>query len=395
MFENFVTFTELVKLSSNVFWKMREVNYSNKILNSIYQRRDLEVLEKVLDLIEDKQLIIGFTSVLEDPRKVQIEKWLEIITKAVIENSISIPRDNNLIIYSSEYGVYDFVKYWFESVCLNYPLDEGLRRRIDLALEYSAANCHPEIFKYLIERSKCKVCNKQNCSCIEITCMSNEHFLGVAARCGNLEIVKYLVERPLCRVCRRNCRHITNIHFDNDYALRWCAICKYFDIVKYLIERGANIHAENDYVLRTFVESGNFEAVKYLVEKGADIHALYNYSLKMAICKKYFEIIKYFIEKGADINFEEGKVLKNAIEQNEMTMVKFLIENGADMKFLDDGCTLIQIIKNNNQEMINYLKEQGLYIPDVKDLLEWHGYIFYPGIFTTDPLNRYFEGDDD
>lgn len=76
-------------------------------------------------------------------------------------------------------------------------------------------------------------------------------------------------------------------------------------------------------------------------------------------------------------------------------MVKFLIENGADMKFLDDGCTLIQIIKNNNQEMINYLKEQGLYIPDVKDLLEWHGYIFYPGIFTTDPLNRYFEGDDD
>lgn len=41
MFENFVVFTEVVKLSSNIFWKMKEVNYHDKLLDLIYQEEDI------------------------------------------------------------------------------------------------------------------------------------------------------------------------------------------------------------------------------------------------------------------------------------------------------------------------------------------------------------------
>lgn len=57
MFDNFLIFTEVVKLSSNVFWRMREINYRDKLLEVIYKKKDLVTFLEVIELIEDKNLI--------------------------------------------------------------------------------------------------------------------------------------------------------------------------------------------------------------------------------------------------------------------------------------------------------------------------------------------------
>lgn len=58
MFDNFLIFTEVVKLSSNVFWRMREINYRDKLLEVIYKKKDLIAFLEVIELIENKNLII-------------------------------------------------------------------------------------------------------------------------------------------------------------------------------------------------------------------------------------------------------------------------------------------------------------------------------------------------
>lgn len=74
MFENFVIFTEAIKLSSNVFWKMKEVNYHDKLLDLIYKKKDVIVLGKVINLAEDKCLITRFIGILGVCDK---KEWLE------------------------------------------------------------------------------------------------------------------------------------------------------------------------------------------------------------------------------------------------------------------------------------------------------------------------------
>ena len=56
---------------------------------------------------------------------------------------------------------------------------------------------------------------------------------------GQLEIVKYLIEKGKC------------VYANDIYlALKWSAINGHLEVVKYLIEFGTNIHQENDYALR-------------------------------------------------------------------------------------------------------------------------------------------------
>lgn len=65
MFENFVVFTEVVKLSSIVFHYLKRVNYHDKLLQSVdisegfdFLANDVFLIEQNVDTIEDEILII-------------------------------------------------------------------------------------------------------------------------------------------------------------------------------------------------------------------------------------------------------------------------------------------------------------------------------------------------
>jgi len=61
-----------------------------------------------------------------------------------------------------------------------------------------------------------------------------------------------------------------DIHYDDDYALRWAADQGLTKTVKLLLDRGANIHAGNDDALRRATHRGRAKTVKLLLDRGAD-----------------------------------------------------------------------------------------------------------------------------
>lgn len=277
MFSNFVTFKEVVKLSPNVFWKMKEVNYNDKLLDLIYLKEDVNTFGEVSDLIENKRLVTKFINVLSNCKQFDEKKWLENIFKFIEDIDISISGDK-LLVYSSKYGFYDAVRYLVEKgVDPHFQYDLALRWAVD--------------FNYL-------------------------------------EIVKYLVERPDCKVCNKQCIHGSDIHVLDDCVLRWAAEFGYLDIVKYLVNAGANIHAGDDIALLVAVESNHFDIVKYLVERpdckvckkccchGANILADDNLAVIRAVECGNVNIFKYLVKHGGNPHARNNLALKWSIKNN-------------------------------------------------------------------------------
>jgi hypothetical protein len=88
---------------------------------------------------------------------------------------------------------------------------------------------------------------------------SNKVILGERKDLSKVETWKYLVEE--CHA---------DIHFENEYALRYASYNGLLEVVKYLVEEcHADIHANAEFVVR----NGRLEVIQYLVaECGADIH---------------------------------------------------------------------------------------------------------------------------
>jgi ankyrin repeat protein len=82
--------------------------------------------------------------------------------------------------------------------------------------------------------------------------MTNNELLIKAAKEENFEIVRFLVKNG------------TDIHCNDDSALRWAAFCGHLDIVKFLFEQGADIHAEDDLALRYAKKESHTKIVDYL-----------------------------------------------------------------------------------------------------------------------------------
>lgn len=114
MFENFVTFTEVIKLSSNMFWRMREVNYHDKLLDLIYSKQDIVCFEMVTDLVKDQYLICEFIKELKFHYNSCERRWLENIFEIIKNNNITVSNDD-LLISASKYGFYDLVKCMIEN----------------------------------------------------------------------------------------------------------------------------------------------------------------------------------------------------------------------------------------------------------------------------------------
>lgn len=144
MFENFIVFTEVVKLSSNIFWKVKEVNYSDKLLDLIYEKKDVVAFEEVINLVDNKFLITMFIEILQLDLEESVEKkWIENIFK-VIEEVDTTAFGNELLMVCSYYEFYDFVKYLIEH-------DADVNAQYNRALNCSIIKGNLEIVKLIVE----------------------------------------------------------------------------------------------------------------------------------------------------------------------------------------------------------------------------------------------------
>jgi len=107
------------------------------------------------------------------------------------------------------------------------------------------------------------------------------HNLITAARYGQIERLSKLVNDPL-----------TDIHYENDTALRISAQYNQLDAFKYLYENGANIHIMDDYILCIAAYEGHTELVKLMIDNGANIQTRNGYAKKIASAKGHTDIVK-------------------------------------------------------------------------------------------------------
>lgn len=104
--------------------------------------------------------------------------------------------------------------------------------------------------------------------------------LITAARYGQMRKLRNLVNDPL-----------TDIHYDNDRAIRICAEYNQIEAFKYLHDNGANIHIMDDYILCVAAHEGYTEIVKIMIENGANTHTREDYAMKVAASKGYLDVV--------------------------------------------------------------------------------------------------------
>lgn len=145
MFENFVVFIEVSKLSMNTFNNLQNINYHDKLLGLIH-RRNVDTFEKIVDLIENKYLATRFIAMLNIPpfNDNYDLKWIKSIFK-VIDHIDITAFNNRLISCACSYDFYNFVKYLVKN-------GADIHTENELPLNSAANNGHLKIVKYLVKK---------------------------------------------------------------------------------------------------------------------------------------------------------------------------------------------------------------------------------------------------
>lgn len=347
MFENFVIFTEVVKLSSNLFQKLQRVNYSDECMKLISERRDLDYSKQTFILINDVLLLKklmkvgGMVSVID--RKVRKHVLISVIANRFNDETFV---NDLMLLYACTYGFSKFAQFLLDNgIKITHEVfeeairyghlkivkrftSEGWKAR-DEALIIAAARGHLDIVKYLLHRGA------------SINAKDGKPLEEAACR-GEWEVAKYLV---------RNGAKI------NDKVLEKCIQRKDTWLINYLIRNGADIRIHNDLLLKYAVEESNLELVRYVIEKGADIHSRNEKALIKSIKNVYPEMVKYLIEKGADVNFGGNLIFKTAIrfEYRDFRIIRLIVENG--LKLTEE---MIEFAGDRNceEEIIEYLQSK-------------------------------------
>src|SRR5579883_1460825 len=91
MFSSFVIFTEVVKLSSTIYYNHEVINYSDIIIKAIISKNDIQSALSVIDRVEDRSLIIKFASIDESFQVIML------LSRKYLPKKISILRKSMVV----------------------------------------------------------------------------------------------------------------------------------------------------------------------------------------------------------------------------------------------------------------------------------------------------------
>lgn len=306
MFSNFVTFNEVSKLSTTIHNQLKQINYSDEVVDLIRERVDTESLNQIVELIEDKKLANSIALFFLFQCEKVIEKVIEkslvsVFTLAKRFSSVMRRCRSFLVTPACKAGNLDIIKY-LASI--------GVNLHNNNYIHMAAEHGHIHLIEYFIDNG------------VDIH-YRDDKILTYACKSGSIDIVKYLVEKGC------------DVRADKDDPLIVSSDLGYKEIVKYLVEKGADVRASSDSALRLACIRGHLDVVKYLVERpdckvckercchGAKITAVNDQPILRSIQYKHFEIVKYLVEKGARL---PETALDLAITLGDVNVIKYLIE---------------------------------------------------------------------
>jgi ankyrin repeat protein len=128
------------------------------------------------------------------------------------------------------------------------------------------------------------------------------------------------------------------------------------DIIKTkeLIKTKSNIHYDNEIALRWACELGHTEIVKLLIEqRSCDLNVYVGNPIVLAIMYGHIEIVKLLIEAGA--GFDYPRTIITACRHKQVEIIGVLLDAG--LKVSDDT---IKYLDGCDEDIINMLRRSQL-----------------------------------
>lgn len=141
-----------------------------------------------------------------------------------------------------------------------------------------------------------------------------------AARGGDIETVDFLLSRG------------ADVHYDDDYALKWAALYGHKDLVRHLVDDlGVDPQADGNAALWNASFYKHFDVVRLLIDRGVDVNAKDGIALTYACAHADREMVEFLLNHGAKVNADDGAALAMAAGYDQVDIVNLLIERGADV----------------------------------------------------------------
>lgn len=292
MFENFVTFTEAIKLSTSVFYRLSKTNeISTRILKQAFQIDDDKSAEQMYDLSDDKTIFREF--IFCDQKHFYASHiWSRFIAKVITD----VPED-----FKDSFE-WKNVTYQRVSYCIS-------KQDTDLLTYIIDNNFNKENDHLLNHRTKSKI---------------SYHILLEACVVNSLEIVKFIfpsfdikdINGAIKHALENHNYHITKYLVENgidppsiqDEILYEIVNEKGEDILVYLIDNGTKI---TTYLLRKMISNGMNESTLKVIKNMESISIQY---LLHAVRNGSLEIITALLESNVETRNPYYKALKTALE---------------------------------------------------------------------------------
>jgi len=79
-------------------------------------------------------------------------------------------------------------------------------------------------------------------------------------------------------------------------------------------------------------EDGELHNVKAYLERGADVHWRNDYAVRWAAANDHPEVVRFLVDHGADVNINGGEVVVNAgYSEKDRTLASWLVSKGASL----------------------------------------------------------------
>lgn len=309
MFENFVYFQEVIKLSTAINYQLSFINYNIKTSIKILRKQEnIHFVKHILLTLADYDFLARVVRKYVTCKTKCAKKWFSFVFNIIKEIGASPDILTDLLI----------------AACIN---DQS------------------HIIRYCIEKPDCKICGKHCIHGADIH-VEDDKALIIAIDHNDIHMIKYLLD------------HGANSHAKGEYLMKYAIRNNNSTLFDYLLDC-ADPRYCNDLFLFLAVESNDFYMVKRLIELGCDIHSEKDRAFISSINCEDKRIREYLFSIGANVNAQKSQALTEAAERNRLEVVKWLLSVGSRVNYL----AIEASVNNGNSKMVQLLVEN---IPGIK-----------------------------
>ncbi len=295
---------EIVKIFVNLGVDITAIK---SVLESACESGKLDLVEYVVHQVTDTSYNYHDAIQIADRRN-----YFSIFTYLLAKVSDS-ETVTNIIIYLSDLGNFDMVKYVFDNKQQIGNIDEALTNVIK--------NGHTHIINYLIEKGANIKINFDN-------------VFDIFSELKVLRCISFLIDTGIDIPI--NTAHVTetgfNIPINTAYIIDGAACYGYLDIIKYFINKGYDIQSQLDNLIKNAIRYDNLNIVKFFFDEFEiiNIDTYFKYAC-VIFCN--MDSIKFF-----SVNYIKKETINEAaelaFESNNFDILIYLVEHGASIVYL-------------------------------------------------------------